>query len=105
MENQKSEIRKLVEYLVKNFLFFGFVAAVLSIASAITGSHIAPVAVNSSYMEEIASGGAGTAVATSGSAIMVFAHYACIVATIAIVSIFVIKTVLRVREYYKSVGN
>ena len=58
MKNQK-KFQKLVKSILIDFIICGIMSTVLSAVSALIKNYYMPIAVNSNYMEDIASGGTG----------------------------------------------
>lgn len=104
MKDQK-KLQKLVKSILKDFIVYGIVSAVLSVVSTLTRNHYAPVTVNSNYMENVASGGTGIAIASVGSSFANIAYYTGIIAAILIFGIFITKTINRVRKFIKDENN
>ena len=105
MKKQKKKLQKLVEYILRDFIIYSFVSAVLVVISSLTRSHFTPVTVNSNYMENIAAGGTGTAVTTIGSTFANIAYVTGIIAAILITGIFITKTIMRIKDFIKNKDN
>ena len=56
-----------MESILIDFIICGIVTTVLSAVSALIKNYYTPVAVNSNYMEDIASGGKGIATVSVGN--------------------------------------
>ena len=104
MKDQK-KLQKLVKSILKDFIIYGIVSTVLSVVSTLTRNHYVPVTVNSNYMENVASGGTGIAIASVGSSFANIAYYIGIIAAILIFGIFITKTINRVRKFIEDENN
>lgn len=104
MKNQK-KFQKLVKSILKDFIVYGIVSTVLSVVSTLTRNYYAPVTVNSNYMENVASGGTGIAIASVGSSFASIAYYTGIIAVILIFGVFITKTINRVRKFIEDKNN
>ena len=104
MKDQK-KLQNLVKSILKDFIIYGIVSAVLSAVSALIKNYYTPVAVNSNYIEDIASGGTGIAVVSVGNTLADIIDYIDIIAVILIFGVFITKTINRVRKFIEDKNN
>ena len=101
MKNQK-KFQKLVESILIDFIICSIVTTVLSAVSALIKNYYIPVAVNSNYIEDIASGGTGIAVVSVGNTLADIIDYIDIIAVILIFGVFITKAITHIRKFIKN---
>ena len=90
MKNQKN-FKKLMESILIDFIICGIMSTVLSAVSALIKNYYMPIAVNSNYMEDIASGGTGIATVSVGNTLADIIDYIDIITVILIFGVFITK--------------
>ena len=101
MKNQK-KFQKLVKSILIDFIICGIMSTVLSAVSALIKNYYMPVAVNSNYMEDIASGGTGIATVSVGNILADIIDYIDIITVILIFGVFITKVIAHIRKFIKS---
>ena len=84
-----------MESILIDFIICGIVTTVLSAVSALIKNYYTPVAVNSNYIEDIASGGTGIAVVSVGNTLADIIDYIDIIT----------KTINRVKKFIEDKNN
>ena len=85
-----------------DFIICGIMSTVLSAVSALIKNYYTPVAVNSNYMEDIASGGTGIATVSVGNILADIIDYIDIITVILIFGVFITKVIARIRKFIEN---
>lgn len=101
MKDQK-KLQKLIKSILIDFIIYGTISMILSAVSALVRDYCMSVAVNSNYMEDIASGGTGIAVVSVGNALADIVYYIGVIAVILVFGAFITKTITRIRKFIKN---
>ena len=101
MKNQK-KFQKLVKSILIDFIICGIMSTVLSAVSALIKNYYTPVAVNSNYMEDIASGGTGIATVSVGNILADIIDYIDIITVILIFGVFITKVIVHIRKFIEN---